>query len=170
MRTTFFFEVSHQCGKRGPLEIDYGPPAFRRLLPYVGLIATPLVVYLWTVTPRRRTWPLRFFPAPRFSVLLAICMILPASTSSISVYPSSDEEMGSMMFKGYFFSNGSTTSLCSGRSPVSASPGSLFIVSEDREIQAAALETELARAASRSPENSAPAALSIQHPCTPSPN
>jgi two-component system, LytTR family, sensor kinase len=146
MQTTFLYEMWRDYGKPRPW-IETARQPFVAYFLMWGLIATPLVVYLCNRFPiERRSWPSRFFLHLSFSVLLAICIDTARLPLHRFVYPASDEKMGWMMFKGYFFSNGFDDITMYWAVACICFAWIYFHRFKDREIQAAALETQLARA------------------------
>jgi two-component system, LytTR family, sensor kinase len=146
VQTTFLFEMWREYGKpRSWIETARQP--FVVYFFIWGLIATPIILFFCNRFPiERRNWPSRFPLHLSFSVLLAISIDIGRLPLHRFVYPSSEQQMGWMMFKSYFFTNGFDDITMYWAVACICFAWIYFQRFKDREIQAAALETQLARA------------------------
>jgi two-component system LytT family sensor kinase len=146
LQTTFLFEMWRDYGKPR-LWIETARQPFVAYFLMWGLIATPIVIFLCNRFPiERRNWPPRFFQHLAFSILLGILISLGRLPLHRFCYPASDERMGWMMFKGYFFSNGFDDITMYWAVSCICFSWLYYQRAKDREVQAAALESQLARA------------------------
>lgn len=146
IQTTFLFEMWRDYGKPRPwIEIARQPFIAYFLL--WGLVATPLVLFLCKRFPiERRNWPPRFLLHLVFSIALGILISLSRLPLHSFVYPASNERMGWMMFRGYFFTNGFDDITMYWAVACICFSSLYYQRAKDREIQASALEAQLARA------------------------
>jgi two-component system, LytTR family, sensor kinase len=146
IQTTFLFEMWRDYGKPRPwIEIARQP--FVAYFLMWGLIATPLVLFLCKRFPvERRNWPRRFLLHLAFSIVLGILISLARLPLHQFVYPASHESFGWMMFRGYFFTNGFDDITMYWAVACICFSSLYYQRAKDREIQASALESQLARA------------------------
>ncbi len=146
VETTFLFEMWREYGKPRPW-IEAARLPFVDYFLMWGLIATPIVIFLANRYPiDRRNWRRRFLVHLGFSILLAtgICVLhLPLNRF---VYPSSTEVMGWALFKGYFYADGFDYITNYWAVAFICFAFLYYRKAKDREIQASALEAQLARA------------------------
>jgi two-component system, LytTR family, sensor kinase len=146
VQTTFLFEMWRDYGKPRPwIEIARQP--FVAYFLMWGLIATSIVVVLCKRFPvERRNWPSRFLLHLGFSIALGVFISLARIPLHPFVYPASHEPLGWITFRGYFFTNGFDDITMYWAVACICFSWLYYQRAKDREIQASALEAQLARA------------------------
>ena len=146
LQTTFLFEMRHEYGKPIPW-IEAARQPFVAYFLMWGLLAAPLVIFLCNRFPiERRNWSRRFLLHLSFSIALAITISIGRLPLHHFVYPSSNEPLGLMMFRAYFFSNGFDDITMYWAVACICFAWLYYQRFKDREVQSAALEAQLARA------------------------
>ena len=146
VRPRFYLKCGADSGKPRPW-IEVARQPFVAYFLMWGLIATSIVVFLCNRFPiERRNWPPRFLLHLALSIVLGILISLARLPLHSFVYPASDERAGWMMFKGYFFTNGFDDITMYWAVACICFSWLYYQRAKDREIQASALEAQLARA------------------------
>lgn len=146
IQTSFIFEMKNEYGKPMPW-IEVARQPFVAYFLMWGLLAAPLVIFLANHFPiERRNWPRRFLLHLGLSILLGISISFGRFPLHHFVYPSSNEPYSWMMFKGYFFSNGFDDITMYWAIACICFSWLYYQRAKDREIQASALEAQLAHA------------------------